>query len=79
MRNTDGSTKLEKEVKSSMSLSGQLDIQMEISYEVVFKGKVKFKGRYLEIISMLMVFKAVRHRRSPRKSLQKGEVLRTEF
>ena len=52
---------------------------MEISYEVVFKGKVKFKGRYLEIISMLMVFKAVRHRRSPRKSLQKGEVLRTEF
>ena len=52
---------------------------MEISYEVVFKGKVKFKGRYLEIISMLMVFKAMRHRRSPRKSLQKGKVLRTEF
>ena len=43
MRNTDGSTKLEKEVKSCMSLSGQLDIQMEISYEVVFKGKVKLK------------------------------------
>lgn len=71
--NTDGSTNLEKEIKSCVwdlvSLTGQLDIQMEIPYEAVSKGTVKFKDRYLEIIRILMVFKAMRHRRSPRKSL----------